>query len=161
MMYCHFSSILHQFSAVEDPRQMHIYLTENSVTPLATWSHNFLHHSAIIFSSLINGPSPNFQHIHCEFSAMKKLPFTATILVCRPKNSVFKNPPFAWNYLQRNSPYATIYSTIHPWRFTNSSPLSPLSRYKSHPWRFYMQGHWNQVISIHKVAAHSPSKSKC
>ena len=35
----------------------------NEVTPLTTWSHNFLHYSAIIFSSLINGPSPNFQHI--------------------------------------------------------------------------------------------------
>ena len=58
-----FLLLLHQFSAVEDPRQMHIYLTENSVTPLTTWSHNFLHYSAIIFSSLINGPSPNFQHI--------------------------------------------------------------------------------------------------
>ena len=33
--------LLHQFSAVEDPRQMHIYLTENSITPLTTWSHNF------------------------------------------------------------------------------------------------------------------------
>ena len=56
----------HQFSAVEDPRQMHIYLTENSVTPLTTWSHNFLHYSAIIFSSLINGPSPNFQLVNFQ-----------------------------------------------------------------------------------------------
>ena len=55
--------LLHQFSAVEDPRQMHIYLTENSVTSLTTRSHNFLHYSAIIFSSLINAPSPNFQRI--------------------------------------------------------------------------------------------------
>ena len=58
-----FLLLLHQFSTVEDPRQMHIYLTENSVTPLTTWSHNFLHYSAIISSSLIHGPSPNFQHI--------------------------------------------------------------------------------------------------
>ena len=69
---------------------------------------------------------------HCGFSAMKKLPFTATILLCPPKNSDFKNSPFAWNYLQRNSPYATIYSAIHPWRFVNSRPLSPLSYYKIH-----------------------------
>ena len=40
-----FLLLLHQFSAIEDPRQMHIYLIENSVTPLTTWSHNFLHYS--------------------------------------------------------------------------------------------------------------------
>ena len=56
--------------------------------------------------------------------------------LCPPQNSIFKNPPFAWNYLQRNSSYATIYSAIHPWRFINSRPLSSLSYYKIHPWRF-------------------------
>ena len=84
--------------------------------------------------------------------------------LCPPQNSIFKNPPFAWNYLQRNSSYATIYSAIHPWRFINSRPLSSLSyykihpwrfmnsrtlsslsHYKSHPWRFYVQGHWNLI----------------
>ena len=84
--------------------------------------------------------------------------------LCPPRNSIFKNPPFAWNYLQRNSSYATIYSAIHPWRFINSRPLSSLSyykihpwrfmnsrtlsslsHYKSHPWRFYVQGHWNLI----------------
>ena len=88
----------------------------------------------------------NFSTFHYEFLAMKKkLPFIATTLICPPQNSVFKNPPLACNYLQRNSPYATIYSVIHPWRFINSRPLSPLSHYKIHPWRFYMQGHWNLI----------------
>ena len=32
---------------------------------------------------------------HCGFSAMKKLPFTATILLCPPQKSNFKNSPIA------------------------------------------------------------------
>ena len=74
--------LLHQFSAVEDPRQMHIYLTENSVTPLTTWSHNFLHYSAIIFSSLINGPSPNFQHISLRIFSHEKSFHSQTQFSC-------------------------------------------------------------------------------